>query len=94
MDSQKSQDPTTVVQDNNMGWSLKGGNSKTIGGMWNLKHVIVSLTFYEILIKIELKGNTSMDLENFYNFINMFIGAVNRLQEDLLPAYQYIKRHS
>ena len=86
MDSQKSQDPNTVVQDNNMGWSLKGGNSKTIGGMWNLKHVIVSLTFYEILIKIELKGDTDIDLKNFYNHIKTCLNEVIRLLEDPLPA--------
>ena len=35
-----------------------------------------------------------MDLDNFYKHINMCLNAVNRLQEDHLPAYQSIKRHS
>ena len=35
-----------------------------------------------------------MDLNNFYNHINMCINAVNRLLEELLPDYRSIKRHS
>ena len=35
-----------------------------------------------------------MDLNNFYNHINMGINAVTRLREYLLPAYHSIKIHS
>ena len=62
--------------------------------MWTLKHEIISPKFYELLIKTELKGYTSMDIKNFLNHINMCLNAVTRLREDLLPDYQFIKRHS
>ena len=62
--------------------------------MWNLKHEIISQNFYGLLIKTELKGDTDLDLKNFYNHIKMCINAVNRLREDLLHDYQSIKRHS
>ena len=61
--------------------------------MWNLKHEISSSKIYEILIKTELKDETSLDLKNFYNKIKMYLNAVTRLQEDLIPAYQFIKIH-
>ena len=73
---------------------LEGGNSTKIGDMWNLNHDIRSPKFYEILIKIELKGDTSMDIKNFYNNINMCLNVVTRIIEDLLTAYQFVKRHS
>ena len=66
---------------------LEGGNSKEIGGMWTLKHEISSPKFYETLIKAELKGNTYLDLNNFYNHIKMCLNTMARLLEDLLPAY-------
>ena len=47
--------------------------------MWNLKHNISSPKPYELLIRTELKGETDMDLNNFYNHINMCIHVVNRL---------------
>ena len=58
-----------------------------MGDMWNLKHDISSPKLYELLIKIEIKGNTDMDLKNFYNYIKMCINSVNILQEYLLTAY-------
>ena len=54
---------------------------------------MISQKSYELLIKIELKGNTVLALNNFYNHIKMCINAVTRLQEELLPAYQSIKKH-
>ena len=73
---------------------MDGGNSTKNGGMWNIKHKISSPKFYALLIKTELKGETAMDLKNFYKHINMCLNEVNRLLEDLFPAYQSIKRHS
>ena len=35
-----------------------------------------------------------MDLKNLYNHIDMCLNVFTRLQEDLLPGYQSIKRHS
>ena len=87
-------DPTTVVLTNRRAPPLKRGNSTKIGDMWTLKHEISSPKFYELLIKTELKGDTSTDLRNFFNYIKMCLNAVNRLREELLPDYQYIKRHS
>ena len=49
-------DPITTVQTNKRAPPLEGGISKNIGGMWTLKHDISSPRFYELLIKIELKG--------------------------------------
>ena len=63
-------------------------------GVWTLKHKIRSPKFYEILIKTELKGGTDMDLKNFYNHIKICLNVVNRIIEELLTAYQSIKRHS
>ena len=58
---------------------MEGGESKTIGDMWTLKHDISSPKFYKLLINIELKGDTFMGLKNFYKHIKMFINAVTRL---------------
>ena len=69
-------------------------NYTKIGGMWNLKYEIISPKFYEILIKTELKGDTALDIKNFYNHINTCLNAVTRLREYLLPGYQSIKRNS
>ena len=69
----------------------KGGHFTNIGGMWTLKHGISSTKFYDILIKTELKGDTSLNLKNFFNHIKMSLNAVTRLIEDLLPDYQSIK---
>ena len=48
--------------------------------MWTLKHDIISPKFYEILIEIELKGYTTINLNNFYRHINMCLNAVTRLR--------------
>ena len=65
-----------------------------IGGMWNLNHDIISPKLYELLIHIELQGDTTMDLNNVYNHISMCLNAATILQEELLPDYHTIKRHS
>ena len=67
-----------MVLDNKRNLPLEYGHSTKIGGMWNLKHEIRSQNFYELLIKTELKGNTALDLKNFYNHIKMYINAVTR----------------
>ena len=72
-------DPTTVVPANRRAPPLDGGYSTKIGGMWNIKHEISSPKFYELLIKIELKGDTDMDIKKLYNHINMCLNAVTRL---------------
>ena len=66
MDSPKAPDPTTAVPANNKAPPLEGGYSKKIGGMWTLKHEISSQKFYELLIKAELKCDTSLDLNDFF----------------------------
>ena len=80
-------DHTTVVSTNRKAPPLEGGHSTKIGGMWTLKYEISSPNFYEILIKIELKGYTDLDIKNFFNQIKMCLNAVTRLREDLLPDY-------
>ena len=92
--SPKSQDPTPVVPSNKKDPPLEGGHSKQIGGMSTLKHDISSTKIYELLIKIELKFNTTLSLKKFYNQIKMCLNEITRLREDLLPNYQSIKRHS
>ena len=87
-------DPITMVPTNRQDPPLEGGNSTKIGGMWTLKHDISSPKLYELLIKTELKGETALDINNFFNHIKMCLHAVTRLIEDLLPYYQSIKRHS
>ena len=78
-DSLKALDPPTMVLANRRATSLFGGKSKNIGSMWTLKHDISSPKFYELLIKIELKVCTDLDLNNFYNHIEMCLNAVTRL---------------
>ena len=73
---------------------LDGGHSTKMGDMWTLKHEISSPVFYELLIKTELKVDTALELNNFYNHINMCLNEVTRLLEDLLPSYKSIKIHS
>ena len=79
MDSPKAQGLITEVSANNKSPPLEGVNSAKIGGMWTLKHDITSPELYKLLIKIELIGDTDMDLKNFYNHINMCINVLNRL---------------
>ena len=50
-DSPKAQYTTTMVPDNKRDPPLEGGNYTKIGGMWNLKHDIISSNLYEILVK-------------------------------------------
>ena len=93
-DTSTPPDPTTVVPNNNRAPPLEGVISTKIGGMWTLKHEISSPNFYELLIKIELKGDTVLDIKNVFNHIKICLNAVTRLREDLLPDYQSIKRLS
>ena len=79
-DYPKHPDPTTVVPCNRIYSPLEVGQSTKTGGIWNLKHEIISPIFYENLIKIELKVYTTMDLNNFYNHIRMCSNAVTRIQ--------------
>ena len=58
-DPPKAQEPTTVVPSNRRTPILDGGYSRKIGNMWNIKHEIISLKFYKLLIKTELKFRTS-----------------------------------
>ena len=92
--SPKAQYPTPALPDNKKASPLEGVHYIKNGGMWTLKLDISSPRFYELLIKTKLKVSTALDLQNFYNHIKMRLNAVNRLREDLLPSYQYIKRHS
>ena len=73
---------------------MYGGQSTKIGVMWTLNHEISLPRFYELLTNTELKGDTSLDLKNFYNHIKMCLNAVTRILEDLLPGYHPINRHS
>ena len=93
-DSPKVQDPTTLVPANKRDPLMESGCSTKIGGMWDLKHEISSPIFYELLVNIELKGDTDMELKNFYNHIKMCLNLVNRLREDLLTGYHSVNRHS
>ena len=87
-------DPITTVQTNRRAPPLEGGHSTNIGVMLTLKHENSSTKFYDLLIKIELRGDTALDLENCFNHIKTSLNAVTRLREDLLPDYQFIKRYS
>ena len=80
MYSPKSQYPTTMVPANKKALHLEDVHSMKIGVMCNLKHEISSPKLYELLIKIKLKGDTYMDLNNLYNQINMCLNSVTRLQ--------------
>ena len=93
-DTSNPPDPTTTVQTNRRAPPLEGGISENIGGMWTLKHEISSPRFYELLIKIELKGDTAMDINNFYNHVKMYLNAVTRLIEQLLPDYLPIEKNT
>ena len=86
--------PNTVVPANKKDSLLEGGHSTKKGCMWTLKHEISLPKIYELLINTELKYDTVLDLNKFYNQINMFINVVTRIREDLITAYQSIKRHS
>ena len=62
--------------------------------MWTFKHEIISPKFYELLIKIELKGDTAMELNKVYNHIKMCPNAATRILEDPITAYRSLKIHS
>ena len=70
---------STVVHDNRKFPPLEGGHYQKIGGMWTLKHENRSPKFYELLIKSNLKGDTTIDPKNFYNHVNMCLNVVTRL---------------
>ena len=91
-DSPKAQDNNTVVLSNKKAQSLECGHSTKNVGMWNIKHENNSRKFYELLLKTEVKGDTDMDLKNFYKHINICLNAVTRLQEYILPTHQSIKK--
>ena len=69
-----------MVPTNSRAPPLEGVHFTKIGGMWTLKHEIISPKFYEILINTQLKGDTDMDIKNLYNHINMYLNAVTRLR--------------
>ena len=71
-------DPITLVPANRSDLPLGSGHSTKNDGIWNLKHEISSPKFYEILIKAKLKGDTALDLNNFYNNTKMCLNAVTR----------------
>ena len=93
MESSKAQDTDTLVRSNKKYPLLEVGHYLKIGDMWNLKHDIISPKFDDLLIKTPLKGDTDLDLKNFYNHINMCLNVVTRIRDYLLPAYNSIKRH-
>ena len=78
-DSTKPPGTTTVVPSNRRAPPLKGGQSTKTGGMWTLKHDIGSPIFYELLIKIELKEDTALELKNVYNHTKMCLNAVTSI---------------
>ena len=41
-----------------------------------------------------MKGDTAIYINNFYNYINIYLNAVTGLQAYPLPVYQYVKLHS
>ena len=93
-DSHKIEDPTNVVLAKSRAPALYGGHSIKNCDMWTLKHDIRSPKFCELRINTEIKGDTSLDPNTFYNHIKMCLNAMIRLQDDLLPINQSIKKHS
>ena len=79
MDPPSSQDTTTVVTANKKASPLEGGNSTKNGGIWNLKHEIISPKLDELLIKTEFRDKNSLYLKNFYNHIKICLNALTRL---------------
>ena len=70
-DSYNPPDPITMVPSNRRAPPLEGVHYTEIFDMWILKHEIKSPNLYELLIKTELKGDTTLDLKNFYKHISM-----------------------
>ena len=65
-----------MVLDNRRSPPFGVGNYTKIGGMWTLKHEIITPKFYVLLIKTELKGDTYLDLKNFNKHIKMCLNAM------------------
>ena len=86
MDPPKAQDTNTTLPAKKKSPQLEGVHYTKIGGIWNLKNETRSPKFYELLIKIEIKYDTALDLKNFYNHIKICINKMTRIQEDLCPA--------
>ena len=78
-DTSNTLDPNTLFPYNRRAPQLDDVNSTKYGVMWTLKHEIRSPKFYELLIKTELKKDTALNLNNFYNHIKMCVNAVTRL---------------
>ena len=55
-DSPKDQNPTTVVPDNKKATPLEGGCFTKIGGMWTLKHDIISPNSMKSSLRHESKA--------------------------------------
>ena len=83
-----------MVPANKRDLSLEGGQYTKIGGIWTLKNDISSPKFDDLLIKTLLKGDTDLDLNNFYNHINICLNAVTRLIENLIQGNQSIKKNT
>ena len=69
-DTSTPPEPTNLVPTNKRALPLEVEHSTKIRGMWTLKHDIRSPKFYELLIKTELKGDTSLDeelIESWYS---------------------------
>ena len=58
--------------------------------MWTLKHEIILPKFYELLIKIELKGETNLNFNNICNHTKISLNAFETLKEDFLPPFNQI----
>ena len=84
MESPNPQYYDTVVLSNNISQPLEVEYSKN-NLVWNIKHDKSLPQFYELLIKIELKWETALELNNFYNHSKMCVNAVTRLKEYLIP---------
>ena len=70
-------DSNTVVPANRRDPPLEGGHSTKIGGIWTLKHEISSQKNYDLPNSIEVKGEIALDINNFYNHINMCINLMD-----------------
>ena len=80
MDSPKYQYPNTAVPANKKAPPAEGVHYTKNGGMWNLKHKIISPKFYETLINAELKLYIALETKNSYNITRVCLNAVNRLR--------------
>ena len=62
--------------------------------MLTLKYETTPPNFYKIILNTEIKVDTAIDLNRFYNHINVRLNAVIKLQEDLHTAYHKTKKYS